>query len=348
AIQAKLLRFVQEKQFSPVGSAKTRSVDVRIVAATNRELDKEVAAGRFRADLYYRLRVIAVDAPPLRERPDDILPLAYYFMEKFAAQNGKPVHELAADAAQKLRQHHWPGNVRELQNTILRAVLTHHSGTLDAASIDLQASGTLSVAPAPSASPEPLPAQPSAVLPEVPALAAAQPAAEPAPTHIAPTSAAPIPAGDPWHSLQQELERQVELAVANNERRPAPLGRWLSEDLILHANEVCGSVARQAAQLVQVPESTFRRQLEKASADAANGVQVRSDSWATVRPLIRKVVEKGGQKEGKDGNLLDRSRHTLLRCVRSKVGGRTAAAASLMGVTPMTYKRWLADQENRS
>ncbi|MEM7704331.1 MAG: sigma 54-interacting transcriptional regulator [Pseudomonadota bacterium] len=348
AIQAKLLRFVQEKQFSPVGSAKTRSVDVRIVAATNRELDKEVVAGRFRADLYYRLRVIAVDAPPLRERPDDILPLAHYFMEKFAAQNGKPVHELAADVAQKLRQHHWPGNVRELQNTILRAVLTHHSGTLDAASIDLQASGTLSVAPAPSASPEPLPVQPSVVLPKVPALAAAQPAAEPAPTHIAPTAAAPIPAGDPWHSLQQELERQVELAVANNERRPAPLGRWLSEDLILHANEVCGSVARQAAQLVQVPESTFRRQLEKASADAANGVQVRSDSWATVRPLIRKVVEKGGQKEGEDGNLLDRSRHTLLRCVRSKVGGRTAAAASLMGVTPMTYKRWLADQENRS
>ena len=88
-MQAKLLRFVQEKEITPVGSSESRKVDVRIIAATNRDLFAESVAGTFRQDLYYRLQVVTLTAPPLRERPDDILPLAYYFLEKFYNDNNQ-------------------------------------------------------------------------------------------------------------------------------------------------------------------------------------------------------------------------------------------------------------------
>ncbi|PLX83465.1 MAG: sigma-54-dependent Fis family transcriptional regulator [Desulfuromonas sp.] len=123
ALQAKLLRVLQEGEFIPVGATRPRNVDVRFVAATNKDLEKEVAEGNFREDLYYRLNVIALDLPPLRERPEDLEPLAEHFLVKSAAKTGHRVRGISQEALRAMRRYHWPGNVRELENVIERGVI---------------------------------------------------------------------------------------------------------------------------------------------------------------------------------------------------------------------------------
>src|SRR5579859_2955178 len=121
--QVKLLRFLQERSFERVGGNETLKVDVRILAASNRDLPAEVAAGKFREDLYYRLNVVNVEMPPLRARPSDLLPLANHFLLRFAAENGKRIEGFADDAVERITGYRWPGNVRELENVIERAVV---------------------------------------------------------------------------------------------------------------------------------------------------------------------------------------------------------------------------------
>ncbi|AJE02754.1 sigma-54-dependent transcriptional regulator [Geobacter pickeringii] len=123
AVQAKLLRVIQERSFIPVGATKSKSVDIRFVAATNKELEKEVQEGRFREDLYYRLNVITIDLPPLRERPEDIEPLADHFMKKYSRRIRKEIKGFAPEALQLMHGYRWPGNVRELENVMERAVI---------------------------------------------------------------------------------------------------------------------------------------------------------------------------------------------------------------------------------
>ncbi len=122
-VQYKLLRVLQEKEFERVGGSQTIRVDVRIVAATNKNLEQAVEEGAFREDLYYRLNVFPIYLPPLRERKTDILLLAEHFLEKYARENGKDIRRLSTPAIDMLMQYHWPGNVRELENCIERAVL---------------------------------------------------------------------------------------------------------------------------------------------------------------------------------------------------------------------------------
>ncbi|HEV2721290.1 MAG TPA: sigma-54 dependent transcriptional regulator [Thermoanaerobaculia bacterium] len=121
--QAKLLRVIQEKEFMRLGSVETLKVDVRIIAATNADLTKLMADGRFREDLFYRLNVVAVALPPLRRRREDIPLLTAHFLEKYADENKRKVKELTPEAMRILMDHGWPGNVRELENTIERAVV---------------------------------------------------------------------------------------------------------------------------------------------------------------------------------------------------------------------------------
>jgi PAS domain S-box-containing protein len=129
-LQPKLLRVLQEGEFEPVGSSQTRKVDVRVVAATNRDLSADVKAGRFREDLYYRLHVFPIAVPALRERGSDVELLAQRFIERCCARSGKAPLELTADCLRRLRSYHWPGNVRELENVIERAVIIARDGGL--------------------------------------------------------------------------------------------------------------------------------------------------------------------------------------------------------------------------
>jgi len=123
AVQAKLLRVIQERDFIPVGSTRPKKVDVRFVAATNRDLQRAVAEGHFREDLFYRLNVITINLPPLRERPEDIEPLARHFIRRFSASMAKDIRGIEPEALKSLCSYTWPGNVRELENVIERAVI---------------------------------------------------------------------------------------------------------------------------------------------------------------------------------------------------------------------------------
>jgi DNA-binding NtrC family response regulator len=123
AVQIKLLRFLQEREFERVGGNETITVDVRVIAATNRDLGQAVAGGRFREDLFYRLNVINLEMPALRSRPSDVPLLAAHFLRKYAAENGKELRGFTADALERLASYSWPGNVRELENVIERAAV---------------------------------------------------------------------------------------------------------------------------------------------------------------------------------------------------------------------------------
>ena len=129
-LQAKLLRVLQEREIEPLGAERSEQVDVRIIAATNRDLRLEVREGRFQHDLFYRLHVIPIAMPPLRERVDDIPLLAEHFVAKHAARNGKPVSGIDARVMSWLQEYPWPGNVRELENTIERAVVLTTEATI--------------------------------------------------------------------------------------------------------------------------------------------------------------------------------------------------------------------------
>ncbi|HEX8725161.1 MAG TPA: sigma-54 dependent transcriptional regulator [Gemmatimonadaceae bacterium] len=139
AQQAKLLRVLQTGEFERVGSSKTRRVDVRILAATNADLRAEVAAGRFREDLFFRLNTVEIHLPPLRERRDDIPLLAKHFLDRFATHYGRPVREFTPEAMQALLHYAWPGNVRELAHAVERATLLAHGEAVQAADLALHA-----------------------------------------------------------------------------------------------------------------------------------------------------------------------------------------------------------------
>jgi len=130
-LQAKLLRVLQEGEFEPLGGTRTRKVNVRVVAATNRDLGAMVAEGKFREDLFYRLNVFPVRVPSLRERGADIVLLARAFVERLARRMGRRIEPLHPDQIRRLQEYHWPGNVRELQNVIERAIILATSGRLD-------------------------------------------------------------------------------------------------------------------------------------------------------------------------------------------------------------------------
>jgi two-component system response regulator AtoC len=123
ALQVKLLRVLQEEEILPLGESKARPVDVRVIAATARDLEAEVAAKRFREDLFYRLNVVRLEVPPLRERPKDVPLLLDHFIERFRATLGKPVRSVTEDVLERLVAYPWPGNIRELENVIERAVI---------------------------------------------------------------------------------------------------------------------------------------------------------------------------------------------------------------------------------
>jgi len=139
--QAKILRVLQEHEFERLGGTRTLSVDVRLIAATNRDLSAMVASGHFREDLYYRLNVVSVETPPLRDRKDDILPLAMHFVRRFSGELKKPLTGLDTEAQKLLARYNWPGNIRELENAIERAALLTDGSVIAATDLRLGDSG---------------------------------------------------------------------------------------------------------------------------------------------------------------------------------------------------------------
>jgi DNA-binding NtrC family response regulator len=141
--QAKLLRVLESGEMERVGSSRTRQVDVRVISATNADLEAECVAGNFRPDLLFRLNTIEIHIPPLRERREDIPALSSYFLSKYATRYNRPVHEFSPEALQRLLEYSWPGNVRELDHTIERAVIMSRADKIETSNLGLQSSGKL-------------------------------------------------------------------------------------------------------------------------------------------------------------------------------------------------------------
>ena len=154
--QAKVLRALQEQVVQPVGGTSTVRVDVRVVAATNKDLQEEIRAGRFREDLFFRLNVVPIFVPPLRDRADDVPRLAEHFMATLAAEYGRRVKRFAPEAMARLQHHAWPGNVRELHNVVERLLIMVHGDTITASDVGFIDDGGGAPAPATGASAAPL------------------------------------------------------------------------------------------------------------------------------------------------------------------------------------------------
>ncbi|MEM1229222.1 MAG: sigma-54 dependent transcriptional regulator [Pseudomonadota bacterium] len=329
-VQAKLLRFVQEKQVSPVGSSDSHRVDVRIIAATNRDLSAEVRAGRFRGDLMYRLKVLELRLPPLRERADDIVPLASYFLDSYNEQYQRSC-ALTPQAEERLRSYGWPGNVRELKHSILKACLE--------CSDELILPGDIGFTEA----------VPGAA--EQPAAAGIAPAGHAGPDDRALVDAAPVSAGSApsldelWQLLDAQLESTCRSAIDSALR--LPLGSWISDTLVDAANDAAGGVSKHAAMLVGLPESTYRRQLDRVRQARQCGMQISHPLFdplvVPLRTLLSATVEQRPQRHPNDpdGNLIEAVRRRLLERVATALPEQCGYASALMGVTPPTYRRHL-------
>lgn len=331
-VQSKLLRFVQEKQFTRVGGTRIENVDVRIIAATNRDLAAEVASGRFREDLYYRLNVVRLDVPPLSARPDDILHLAHHFLETYVVQYQKNLR-LTPEADDALLHHSWPGNVRELQNRMMQAVILCEGELIGPADLKL-----------------PLPESPSAVPPpeigrELLARQERPPPFERASVGDVISSGASVPrvsdssVGELWPDLQRALSRQVEAVFGAGSRSAVPLGRWLSEDIVLQAAAAADSNTRRAAARVGIPGTTFRRRLQKANEQSWAGLATRSRAWEEVRRVLQMIIERPAI-EGEE--LLSRAEQVLLAEILRHYPSDGRTGAVLLGVSRPTFRRRMA------
>jgi diguanylate cyclase (GGDEF)-like protein len=322
-LQGKLLRFVQEKQLTPVGGVLPRTVDVRIIAATNADLQSKVLEGRFREDLFHRLNVVRLHVPPLRERTSDILHLAQLFLHQFAALYRRPVQRFTSQAEQALVAHPWPGNVRELQNMVLTAVLLSegpeiHVGDLSA----LSAPGTKEPGPF-------VGAMGVVSRPEAGAIAAA---------------AASPESADPERSLRRALAHEIATAIGGGRPGRAPLGRWLAEDLVLAADALSGGTLRRGADLLGLPETTYRRQLRLAVRNREAGTAVRSPSWSAVAATLEAVIK--AKPENQDACAWAES--CLLAEIDAAVPSDVCSAAALLGVTEPTLLRRRSSLGRRS
>jgi diguanylate cyclase (GGDEF)-like protein len=320
-LQGKLLRFVQEKQFTPVGGVLAQTVDVRIIAATNVDLRRRVAEGRFREDLFHRLNVVRLHVPSLRERTEDIVHLATIFLQQFAALYRRPAQHFTSRAEASLEAYGWPGNVRELQNLILTSVLF-----CDAPEVDLEDLQYFQAS------------APAAPAPELVTGADRPRSAQGG------RGAGPIPGSDPGPRLRKALAGVISATLGSSGPVRTPIGKWLTEDLILTADRISGGVSRRGAELLGLPETTYRRQLQSATGRLGAGLLVRSSHWAAVSSLLEEMIRS--QRSGSD--VVEWAEACLLAEIDSAVPGDARKAAALLGVTEPTLLRRKANDVRRS
>ena len=315
-VQTKLLRFVEEKQFTSVGAHHVRRVDVRVLAATNRDLAQDVKTGRFRLDLYHRLSVVPLTLPPLRQRDDDVLVLARHFLDAFAAKYQKAVHDLSPELQARMKAYSWPGNVRELQNRLLRAVLLADDATLTPAQMPL---------PDEDGAPPVQQDTPGAVAPLTVVAEVAehgQRAGTASPHGVV--------------SLREALATAVAASAAIPVALRPPLGRWLADDLVLAALTACDGVARRAAAAVGLPDTTCARRLERAQRDARLGA--RPAYWSAVQAAVAQLVRQH-KSQPEDTCLLDVAETCLIAEIERRFPGDQRAGAALLGTSLPTFRR---------
>ncbi|MEX0718888.1 MAG: sigma 54-interacting transcriptional regulator [Planctomycetaceae bacterium] len=259
--QVKLLRVLQERCFEPVGGTRTVHVDVRLVTATHRNLEELITQGRFREDLYYRLNVISVTLPPLRERHEDILELALFFLNRASSKSEKRISHIDSDALAAMERYAWPGNVRELQNVIERAVVLAEEGRITLPDLPADFS-RIAAAPAWRAmDAKPHAARPSATSPS--SASSSFPIAPSSTGGTGPSADDATPRGDGRRATEPANDHRNGDVPSSRDRADDEERRQL-----LHALEQSGGNKAQAARLLGLPRSTYFSKLKKHGLDA--------------------------------------------------------------------------------
>jgi diguanylate cyclase (GGDEF)-like protein len=335
--QSKLLRFVDDKTLVSVGGVRHRAVDVRILAATNRNLEQEVAAGRFREDLFFRLNVVRLQVPPLRQRPDDILHLARFFLERFAGGYHRQARSFLPEAEARMLEYSWPGNVRELQNRIRQAVILCRGARLSSADLGLGAHGVSfgRFVDQPEQAPDGL--SKSGRRAEASGLLDVSPPETPLPSPGLPPGST---SESPWDALRSALAVQVEVSLGRGPGGSLPLGKWLDDDLVLEAQQVAKETGQPGAAVVGLPRTTFSRRLARAQAAQSAGLSFRLDSWRQVRSAIAFLARAVSPDERTA--LFESAGQVLLEEVFKRAGDDEVTAAALVGVTTITLRRRVA------
>lgn len=276
-LQAKLLRAIQEKEIDRLGGKSPVKIDVRILATSNRNLEAEVNAGNFREDLYFRLNVVNLDIPALRERPDDIPVLAEFFVKKYSEANDVPVRPISPLAIQRLLSHHWRGNVRELENTMHRAVLIAGPDEIGPEAIMLSGSGNSEPTPAASPQASPAPAAPAAPARASSAYANANAAYGAASSAyqqpVAPTPPPPPAPAEEAPTADQNTDSSDSTSDAgdgNGSMTSALVGRTVADverDLIIDTLKHCFGNRTHAANILGISIRTLRNKLRQYSDD---------------------------------------------------------------------------------
>ena len=346
-IQAKLLKVLEDLTFRPLGEVEDRRVDVRLIAATHRDLASMVQAEQFRADLYFRIHALRLDIPPLRARRGDLPGLVSRLLAELGQKSGRPHLGITPRALESLQRYPWPGNIRELRNSLERAILMGDGETLDTADFyfeegfyekplgheleDRQDAGIPRAVLDGRASeighrsvkgPGSIAAPRSGSGGKV-SMAASRPADHPEDRNPAEPRSAP----GLWEALGIELRRWIE-ASRTVEEAP-PLGLWLEEDLILKAMAEAGGVQRQAAFLLGIPCSTFSRRLQR----ARSGDGQRPAGWESVATVADQLLRVSHPPES---DLTKEVGKVLLQAIQAS-GVKTGPA--LLGVSAPTFRR---------
>nr|WP_136251381.1 sigma 54-interacting transcriptional regulator [Ningiella ruwaisensis] len=356
SMQPKLLRFVQEKHFTPVGGNKSIDVDVKIVAVTNRDLALEVQKGKFRQDLYYRLNVVTIHNPPLRERLDDIALLSQHFLTKFANQFSTTRKLISNDTILQMQAYSWPGNIRELENKLMQASLMcqgeeivfsdlnivktndpslpkvsqtaqshattiylngQQTGTEDAIDISFDDSGAVSQSPEMADHFE---------QGEVYESLATESA------NAASTVLNGTISEDDWHiDIHRVLGRLIDEVMRSSTFYEADIGNWIEHQLFNQTAKHC-STNKAIANRLQIPVSTARRRAIKAQTFTPEAVP-------TTFQELSSLLEFVASGKVKIGNPLDTLKRSLLRTILEKQPASMTYAANLLGVSePTLYK----------
>lgn len=346
-MQTKLLRFVQEKHFTPVGGNKVIEVDVKIIAVTNRDLAQEVELGTFRKDLYYRLNVLTLHNPPLRERVEDIALLSSHFLAKFAEQFKVEKRVLSDTALRRMAEYSWPGNIRELENRLMQATLLSEGQVIEWELLNIEDDAqhqaqngyaTTNGLPSPPVTPvmqsngisdnnaNSTPAQNGQVTHQPPPTA---------PIHQTEQHSGPqfISSDDCLAYLLELFKQQLAAAGQHPQFFNAPFGNWIEDELIIKTYLATDRKMRQTAARLSISQSTARRKVDKILAEMNQNNQHRPDNWHQITDALMPIAE------GKVfiANCVAKIKLLVLEGILSTPVYSMAQAAEMLGVSEPTF-----------
>jgi len=334
AMQTKLLRFVQEKHFTPVGSADVINVDVKIIAVTNRDLSEDVAQGLFRKDLFYRLNVVTLKIPALRERTEDIPLLANHFLNRFAMQFEGERKYLSNDALARMQQYSWPGNVRELENKLMQASILLEGAEIQWEDLDLHGDSRCAASTLHSGGL----AHPTAVSGQTelqrPRSECGQENKYSDPIAVESHGEA-ISSSECLQHITLALREVVTETVNSHRFFDAAVGDWVDEEIIQQTYQQCQGNVKATAARLQMSLSTARRRINKILLSMEDNTRERPPSW----PLLMNTLRPFTSGQCGLSNCFETIRMLLLKELLDADPGSMSQVAVIMGVSePTLYK----------